>query len=247
MVLSITTELGRFEEFFSETVYPVWPLWLAAGIAALIAAAYVAYRLGWHRVALRHALLSSVIGALFIAGVGSAGYYTVSPLFDRNTVCEASPVPGADAGSDKCDDVAIAATMPPTGTPTAAPSAVPSAAPTAAPPTATPFTPFVVRKGEWQSADDFHFANGQALLIETAPDTYTLRFENFSVRNGPDVFVLLSPTNGYDSAALNLGSLKGTDGAFNYDVPPGTDVSQYTTAVIWCRQFEVVFGTAQLA
>jgi hypothetical protein len=30
--------------------------------------------------------------------------------------------------------------------------------------------------------------------------------------------------------ALNLGGLKRTDGVFNYDVPPGADVSQYKSA-----------------
>ncbi len=249
-MLSITTELGRFEEFFSDVVYPVWPLWLAVGIAAFAAALFLSYRMGWHRVAGRHVFLSSMIGAVLVAGVGSAGYYTISPLFDRNTVCEASPIPGADAGSEKCgDDVAIAATMPPSASPTeVAPTTVATNQPIeAAAPTATPFMPHEVQSGEFVSADDFHYTYGTALLIETEPGRYTLRFEDFSARNGPDVFVLLSPENGYTEAALNLGEMKGTDGAFNSEVPAGTDVSQYTTVVIWCREFDVVFGTAVFA
>lgn len=251
MVLSITQELGRFEEFFSEVVYPVWPVWLAAAIAVFTAIGFVSYRMGWHRIAARHAVLSSAIAAVLIAAVSLGGYYTISPLFDRNTVCEASPIPGSGAGSDKCDrDVAVAATMPPSTATTPAPGNAPTAAPTAEatpdPPTATPFAPYVQRQGEWQSADDFHFAHGQALLIEIEPGRYTLRFENFSVRNGPDVFVLLSPENRYTEAALNLGGLKGTDGAFNYDIPEGTDVSQFRSAIIWCREFDVLFGHAEL-
>lgn len=241
-MLSITTELGRFEQFFSDVVYPAWPAWLVAGLAVLAGALFLAYRLGLHRVAARHAMASSVIAAVLIAGVGSAGYYTISPLFDRNTVCEASPIPGADPGSEKCgDDIAVAATMPPSAAATevATDQPIETAAPTEA-----PFVAHATQTGEFVSADDFHYTYGTALLIETEPGRYTLRFEDFSARNGPDVFVLLSPENGYTDGALNLGEMKGTDGAFNYDVPEGTDVSQYTTVVIWCRQFDVVFGTA---
>lgn len=248
-VLSITEELGRLETFFSDVVYPVWPLWLALFVGGVVAVSVVAYRLGWHRVALQHRLLSSVSLALILAVSVPVGWYTISPLFDRNTVCEASPILGADAGSDKCDDVAVAATMPPTTTPTDVPTASETAVPTVAPktgPTKAPaFEPAVLKQGDWVSGDDFHFANGKALLIETEPGKYTLRVEDFSVRNGPDVFVLLSPSNAYQSDALNLGSLKGTDGAFNYEIPAGTDVSVYKSAIIWCRQFDVLFGHAE--
>lgn len=263
-MLSIFTELGRSEEFFSEVVYPVWPLWLVGAVAVLVTTSLFAYRRGWHRSAARHPLLTSTIAAVIIAVAVYPAYYTISPLFERNTVCEASPIPAADSGSDKCDDVAFAApptaaptdapqtTVGPTTAPTDAPQAtvgptsVPTDAPTVAP-TLTPFTPHTVRAGTWESADDFHYTIGDALLIESSPGTYTLRVENFSVRNGPDVFVLLSKTNEYDGEALNLGSLKGTDGAFNYEVPAGTDVTQYKSAIIWCRQFDVLFGHAELA
>lgn len=243
MVLGITEELGRFEEFFSEVVYPVWPLWLAAALLGLLAVTYLGFQLGWHRFALEHRLLTGVSLAVVIAVAVPVGWYTVSPLFDRSTVCEASPIPGAGAGSEKCEDAVVAATTPPSATPTE--PAATNDAPTSAP-TEAPFEPSVVRQGEWMSADDFHFARGKALLIETEPGRFTLRVEEFSVRNGPDVFVLLSPSNGYEEGALNLGGLKGTDGAFNYEVPEGTDVSQYASAIIWCRQFDVLFGHAEL-
>ncbi len=286
IVLSITSELGRIEEFFSEVVYPLWPLWLAGAIFFLAAAGYMAYRAGAFKRALQHRAITGVSLAVFLAVAAPVGYYAVSPLFDRNTVCEASPIPGAGAGSDKCEGVEVAATAGPTRQPTdrpsptstyaagrgtasatlnaggdaASPSSAPEqseppeptnapAAPTSAPtanPAPTPFAAHVVRQGTWQSADSFHYTIGDALLIETSPGQYTLRVENFSVRNGPDVFVLLSPSNDYQEGALNLGELKGTDGAFNYEVPAGTDVSQYASAIIWCRAFDVLFGHAVL-
>lgn len=245
--LSITSELGRFEEFFSEAVYPIWPVWLVAAIAAAAAGGYIAYRLGLHQWALRHRMVTGVSLAVLLIVSAPIAYYTVSPIFDRNTVCEASPIPGAGAGSGDCDGSAVAATMPPADAPqlTSAPSTGSPIEETAGP-TAEPFVAHVERQGQWVGADDFHFASGDALLIESAPGVYTLRVENFSVRNGPDVFVLLSPGDGYEDGALDLGALKGTDGAFNYEIPSGTDVSQYKSAIIWCRQFDVLFGHAPL-
>jgi hypothetical protein len=145
----------------------------------------------------------------------------------------------------------MAATSPPTAAPPGESPAAPGPAAQATP-QSTPAPTFAARathQGQFRGADDFHFGRGTALLIETAPGQYVLRFEDFSVRNGPDLFVYLSPDpNGDDvEGAINLGGLKGTDGAFNYDVPAGTDVSQYKSALVWCRQFAVQFAVAPLS
>ncbi|MBA3728873.1 MAG: DM13 domain-containing protein, partial [Actinobacteria bacterium] len=105
-----------------------------------------------------------------------------------------------------------------------------------------------VLSGSLSGADEFHFASGEVLLIETAADTYVLRFERISVRNGPDLFVYLSPSpDGYADDAIELGKLKASDGSFNYEVPAGTDISRFKSAVIWCRAFSVQFAAAPLA
>ena len=57
----------------------------------------------------------------------------------------------------------------------------------------------------------------------------------------------LSPDpDGYADGAINLGDLTATDGAFNYTIPPGTDISQFESAVVWCKRFSVEFGSATL-
>jgi hypothetical protein len=260
MFLAITEELGRFEELFSEVVYPVWPLWLAGVVIGIALGAFAAYRLGWHEVALRHRFLSAGILAAVLAVGIPTGWYTISPLFERETVCEASPIAGAGAGSEKCEGAALAAgegtatrappaaTSAPAQTTAAVPTTVSTPQATLAPTAPPAFEPRIAGRGEFQGADDFHFGRGTALLIESGPDTYVLRFEEFSVRNGPDLFVYLSPdATGYADGALELGELKGTDGAFNYDVPAGTDVSGFKSAVVWCKAFSVPFATATLA
>lgn len=243
-MLAITGEFGRFEEFFSEVVYPAWPLWAVAAAAATIGVAYLAYARGWHRAALRHPLMTSVALAAVLAVAAPAGYYTLSPLFERSVACEANPLAGAGAGSDECDGRLVATGAAPTPRATPATAGGPTAPTTAATPE-LPFEARVASMGEFHGADEFHFGRGKALLVEAAPGQYVLRFEEFSVRNGPDLYVYLSAdAEGYGEQPLELGTLKATDGAFNYEVPAGTDVSRFKSALVWCRQFAVLFAVA---
>jgi hypothetical protein len=243
-MLAVTHELGRFEESFSEVIYPAWPLWLLAAGVVVGVAGYVAYRAGFHHWAISHRALTAAGVVLVLLAAIPMGYYTVSPLFERETVCEASPIAGSGSGSEDCDSAAVASTDGPWSESTpvdsravATPEQVASSA----------AAPAVVARGEFMGADDFHFGEGQALLIEAEPGKYVLRFEEFSVRNGPDLFVYLSTdAEGFGDGALKLGGLKGTDGAFNYEVPAGTDISRFRSAIVWCDQFSVLFATAPL-
>ncbi len=101
--------------------------------------------------------------------------------------------------------------------------------------------------GEWIGADDFHFARGDAFILETEPGVYILRVENFSVRNGPGLVVMLSPSpDDYEVEAIELGDLKATDGAFSYEIPPDVDINKFRSAIVWCKPFSVLFGYATL-
>ena len=243
-VIAITSEFGRLEEFFSEVIFPAWPVWAVGGVIAAGAALYFAYRRGWHQVALRHPLISGVAaGAILAVGIPT-GYYLASPLFELSLACEASPLAGSGAGSDECEEQVVAAED---ETPAATPASTDAPAVTVAPTPEPSFEARLTHQGEFHGADDFHFGSGKALLIETAPGMFSLRFEEFSVRNGPDLFVYLSDDpEGYGDGPLELGTLKATDGAFNYEVPAGTDISRFKSALVWCKQFEVLFATAPL-
>lgn len=237
------TIFGDLERFLSEDLYPYrYPLTIGL-VIAIAGGLAVAYRLNWHLVAWRNKVITGITAAIIVPVAIVGGNYFLSPLWERSVVCETSPIAGAGTGSEKCEgDSAVAATQGPTAGPTNAPSATPDGS------RATPsFEVSVIRQGEFEGADDFHFGKGTALLIETGPGTYTLRFEDFSVRNGPDLFVFLSTTeDGSREGALNLGALKGTDGAFNYEVPGGTDVSQYKSVIVYCEPFDVLFAVAAL-
>jgi hypothetical protein len=97
-----------------------------------------------------------------------------------------------------------------------------------------------VASGEFRGADAFHFGRGTVRVVETAPGADALRFEGFSVRNGPDPHVYLSSDpEGYAADALDLGGLEAAEGSFNHEIPAGIDPSRYRSVVIWCEPFSV--------
>ena len=94
--------------------------------------------------------------------------------------------------------------------------------------------------------DGIHNAEGVVKVIALDDGTSVLRLENFKATNGPDLYVYLA-TDKSSSDIVNLGRLKGNIGNQNYDIPAGTNLTKYNTALIWCKAFSVLFGSAQLA
>lgn len=218
-MLSILQKLGMFEDITAD-LYPYRFVITPLLISGLLLISYLAYRRGLHRVPLRHGLATLLIGVPAFVIVIIAADYLVSPLWERTRLEEASPLITASALE----------------------------APAPATRTETSVQPRVLLTGTFMGSDDFHFGHGDAQLIQTGPNTYVLRFENFSVRNGPDLYVYLSENRDGETVmeSLNLGKLKATDGAFNYEIPANVDVSKVKSAVVWCRQFAVRFAHAEL-
>jgi hypothetical protein len=107
--------------------------------------------------------------------------------------------------------------------------------------------PGIILTGEWRDGEPGHNGEGRAQILRDTSGSLFLRLEEFSVTNGPDLFVVLSPdADGYADGSLNLGGLKATDGNINYEIPTGTDLTQFQSAVIWCRGFDVTFAVATL-
>jgi Electron transfer DM13 len=235
---------GNLEQFGAEVIYPYRWWFAAATVLALTATLFVAYRRRWDRFVWAHRLLAVAVAVPVLAVGIPGGYYVLSPLWDRTTLIEASvdfDRSALTSAGIATPTPAAAATEPPAGA-TAPPSSPTAASQPAAGPQAE-----LVAFGTWSGSDEFHFAEGEVLIIEESPGRFILRVENFSVRNGPDLFVYLSPAaDGYDAAAINLGVLKATDGAFNYEIPADVDVSQFKSAIVWCKRFSVLFATAPL-
>ena len=76
-------------------------------------------------------------------------------------------------------------------------------------------------------------------------DVTKLSFTNFKTDNGPKLLVYLSTDIGAQDF-VNLGDLKGVEGDYSYAIPEGTDIEKYKFVDIWCVDFSVSFGHAEL-
>ncbi len=206
-------------------------------VVLVVVVALVARRLGWFAAARRHPGRTAGFMAVALVVLLPTAWYLGSPIFIRTSLVEASPVEAAVPIASPASVPASAA-----ASPVSSPVATATPAPT---PSATPFAALTVATGEFQGTDDFHYGSGTASIIEVEPGRFHLRLEDFSVRNGPDLYVYLSPSpDDWTEDALELGVLKATDGSFGYDLPPGTDPVAYRSAIIWCKQFSHLFATA---
>jgi electron transfer DM13 len=169
---------------------------------------------------------TAIVAAAAVLAIGAN--LLLSPYFERSFLDEADPLASSSAMTGGSPQ--------PTG-PTAA----------AAGPTARSAAG-VLLQGEWRDGEPGHNGEGIARIIRTEDGKLVLRVEEFSVTNGPDLIVVLSPDDdGYADGSLNLGALKATDGNFNYEIPAGTDLTKYRSAVVWCQSFPTTFAYATLA
>jgi hypothetical protein len=217
-------------------------------------------------------LFGGVVGALVLAVV-LVWFQPQALLFDRvvddefptsSSAAPAAPAPvgdvdelpaeddgeplasdegAADAGIPSRDDAVDTADPPGDG------AAVPSEPDEAAP---APSGPVALGSGSFSSRNRYT-VTGQATVYRLDDGSRTLRLEDFSSTNGPDLFVYLTVADEADSDAqldadaIDLGVLRGNVGSQNYDIPAEVDLDRYDTVVIWCRRFSTSFGAADLA
>ncbi|MDE2695634.1 MAG: DM13 domain-containing protein [Chloroflexota bacterium] len=192
----------------------------------------------------------AVVGVIGLVVFAAISWWLASPLFDEGerieedlgfqvagmaTTPTPTQAPAATAAADASDDA--------TATPTA------TATTTAATPEATQAsgTGELIAMGELIGSDSFHTASGQVLLVRGPDGEVILRFQDFEVRNGPDLFIYLTPDPDGDvhvDGAINLSEIKATSGSVNYDVPLDVDPDSFRSAVVYCRAFSVIFATA---
>ena len=81
---------------------------------------------------------------------------------------------------------------------------------------------------------------GNATLGKTSDGKVILRFENLNSANGPDLHVYLSKqaspaTTQQVMDGVEVGKLKATTGASNYELAATTDITQFKSVVIYCK------------
>lgn len=76
-------------------------------------------------------------------------------------------------------------------------------------------------------------------------DGKTVLLENVEITEAPDGRVIL--TKDFDEkTGISLGKLQGFNGSHQYPIPEEVDPNDYNTVLIWCDQFKVPIGKAEL-
>ena len=125
------------------------------------------------------------------------------------------------------------------------------ATPAPAPVATTPATPPVTSPADagtltWQGTFVNNSENVSGLAkIYTKDGKRTLYFENFVSSSGPDLRVYLSKDR-QAGDFYELGKLQATNGTYSYVLAANTNPDDYKYVLIWCKQFFVLFGNAEL-
>ena len=86
--------------------------------------------------------------------------------------------------------------------------------------------------------------SGMAKIYVTA-NKYSLKLENFSSSNGPDlkVYLSLGPT---PTGFISLGDLKSTNGNQVYEITGTPDFTKHKFVLIHCERYNHLYGSAEL-
>jgi hypothetical protein len=97
-------------------------------------------------------------------------------------------------------------------------------------------------RGDFVSAA--HKTTGIA-TIDQAKTTLTLT--NFKTDSGPDLNIYLAASlSSVTADFIDLGNIKGLKGNYTYPLPDNKDYTIYKYVIVWCVDFDVNFGYAEL-
>ncbi len=177
--------------------------------------------------------MKNIILAIVIIFILGIGWYLISPVFIDNTVNESIPIQDISVEYNDSDTVDITSDII-IGNDIVMNEPMMEMEPTTS----------VETRGSFVDADNFHKGSGEVKIIKDGEQTF-LRFENFSVTNGPDLFVTLNKGDSPKDDYIIVEPLKGNKGDQNYDISK-YNINDYQSVSIYCKAFSVEFATAQL-
>ena len=98
-----------------------------------------------------------------------------------------------------------------------------------------------------------HRVSGNASISKAADGAYWLKFTQFVSDDGPDINIILSPAHAPKTDAsikqagyITVAARTALTGDQSYRLPKDFDPEIHQSVGIWCEQFGVLFGAAQL-
>jgi hypothetical protein len=115
--------------------------------------------------------------------------------------------------------------------------------------------PFTVASGTFQQINAIQYGQGTVNIYQDATNALTMRFEGFSILNGPDLHIYLTAAdapkisadmsaNGIDK--LDLGALISSYGNQTYPLSDISDLTQYHSIVIYSSSLDLIYTYAPL-
>ena len=110
-----------------------------------------------------------------------------------------------------------------------------------------------VGKGSFNEIDVVHKGRGTATLSRLPDGRLHVQLDDFSVTNGPDLYVYLSKhaaPSGHAQVVddgIQVGKLKAPEGAFGYETEAAVDPAEIKSVVIYCYAFRTIFSVAALS
>lgn len=89
-----------------------------------------------------------------------------------------------------------------------------------------------------------HSTSGKASIYKSTDGKNILRIQSLNSESGPDLRLYLAD----DKKALNSFEVvsKPNNGTYDLAIPAGIDFKKQKFVLIWCKQFSVLFGSAEL-
>lgn len=114
--------------------------------------------------------------------------------------------------------------------------------------------PVTVASGTFQQINAIRWAQGTVNIYQDGSNALTMRFENFSMLNAPNVRVYLSAAEAPQTSAemyvegteqVDIAPLLASEGSQNY-ILPDVDLTQYRSVVIYSQSLDLVYSYAPL-
>ncbi|MBT9311084.1 DM13 domain-containing protein [Leptothoe kymatousa] len=109
----------------------------------------------------------------------------------------------------------------------------------------------VISSGQFVTVEQAKATTGTARIVEKDGQRYLEFDAGFSTARGPAVQVVLHtgdsvPVSLDESDYVYVGDLQSFDGAQRYLIPEDINIEDYESVAIWCEEFNVTFGYADL-